>query len=95
MEENMSTTQTQSKPNGAAHEFANKISGGDGGLDSMSFGIGEKVANMASEIADSTTQYVKTGRDFVKDNPAKGVAYAAAAGVAAGCLLTLALTRRH
>lgn len=61
----------------------------------MSYDAGKKIGAMASDFTNKTSDYVKTSRDYVKENPATGVAIAAAAGVVAGSLLTMALRRRH
>ena len=93
---------SETKSNGATHEFKNKIHGVENAIEQISHSVGEKIGAMASDIAtsaseikDSASEYVKTGREYVKKNPAKGVAMAAAAGVAIGSLLTLAMQRRQ
>lgn len=48
---------------------------------------GEKLGKMAAEFSGATN-------DSVKDNPIKVVAIAAAVGILAGSLLTLALRKR-
>lgn len=61
----------------------------------MSYDAGKKIGAMASDFTNKTSDYVKTSRDYVKENPTAGVAIAAAAGVVAGSLLTMALRSRH
>ncbi len=56
---------------------------------------GESIGAMGSNIANSTTKYLNTGRDYVKENPAKGVAIAAAAGAVVGSLLVFSMRRKH
>ena len=63
-------------------------------LDESAHGAGQKLGAMASDVARSATEYVKNTREYVQENPIKGVAYAAAAGALAGSLLTFALRRR-
>ncbi len=50
-----------------------------------------KVGAMASDLADTTTELYSSGRDYVKENPVKGMAIAAAVGAVAGSILTFAL----
>jgi ElaB/YqjD/DUF883 family membrane-anchored ribosome-binding protein len=84
-------TENISKANGAAHDFKSKVMTAENQLETMTKNAGERVGQMASEFATATSDYVKTGRDYVQDNPVKGVAIAAAAGAVVGCILTLAL----
>lgn len=55
---------------------------------------GEKLGNMAAEFSGATTDYVKSGHEYVKENPVKTIAIAAAVGILAGSLLTMALRSR-
>ncbi len=82
------------KANGAATEFKNKVQSGELQLDKMAHNVGERAGEMASEFAQTASDTMKTGRDYVKENPVKGVAIAAAVGVVAGSLLTMIMGRR-
>ncbi len=64
-------------------------------MEKVTHTAGEMIGSMASDLADSATTYVRASGDFVKDNPARGIAIAAAAGLVAGSILTLAMRRRH
>lgn len=83
-----------SKANGATHEFKNKIQGADMNLEKMAHSAGESIGTMATEFADSTAEYVQTGRVYVKENPGKSLALAAATGLVFGSLLTLIARRK-
>ena len=48
-----------------------------------------RVGEIATGIADTTTDYVKSGCQYVKENPYKGVAIAAGVGAAVGCIFGL------
>ena len=90
------TQDTLNKLNGSAPpQFTNIVQGLEKPLEQLSQNLGEKAGTMASNLATSTSDYVKTGREYVKENPAKGIAIAAAAGVILGSLLTLGLRRRQ
>jgi ElaB/YqjD/DUF883 family membrane-anchored ribosome-binding protein len=95
------TSDTIDKVNGAAQSFQSKIQSTEKNLEKIVHNAGETVgavaadlANSASDLAKSATDYAQTGREYVRENPLKGVALAAAAGIVAGGLLTLALRRR-
>lgn len=64
-------------------------------LEKASHEAGQKAGMMASKFADTATDYVSRSQTYVKANPTKGVAIAAAAGLVAGSLLTMALRRRQ
>jgi len=76
-------TTNELQPNGYTPDFR-----------TLSHNVGEKVGVVASEFADTASEYVVAGRQYVKQNPEKGMMFAALAGVVAGSLLTLALRRR-
>ena len=63
-------------------------------LKHLSHQLGHKVGEVVSEISDTSAKYVRTGRDYVKENPGKSVGIAAALGLALGSLITLALGHR-
>ncbi len=64
-------------------------------LEHFSRDSGKIVGDMAGNLARSTNHYVKSSRDFVRDNPTTGVAIAAAAGALVGSLVTMGMRRRH
>ncbi len=81
------------------HDMKNKFSNGPIGnepfVERASHQLGERVGAMASDLADGTAESLRRSRDYVKSNPAQGVAIAAAAGLITGSLLTLAMRRRR
>ncbi len=89
------TAETMNKANGATHEFKNKVLGAEESLEKMSHNVGERIGAMASDVAHASSDYVRTGRDYVKENPAKGLAIAAATGLVVGSLLTMVLRQRQ
>ncbi len=88
------TNETINKANGAASEFNNKIHGNEKQLDKVVQNVGEKMGEMASSFVHSTSDSLKTSRDFVKENPLKGVAIAAAVGAVTGSLITILMRSR-
>ncbi|MDZ4661687.1 MAG: hypothetical protein SGJ18_08710 [Pseudomonadota bacterium] len=83
-----------SKANGAAHELKGKVQNVENHLEEMSRDAGKKIGALASDLTDSAAEYVKAGRMYVNENPAKSVVIAAAAGLIAGSLATLVMRRR-
>lgn len=92
---NVSNETLNNKPNSTASEFKNRIDGAEKGLEKMARDVGQNVGAMAMDFEQTATKYLKTSREYVQENPAKSVAIAAAAGIVAGGLLTLAMTKRH
>ena len=59
--------------------------------DKMAHMIGNKMNRMAS----TASEYAKNGREYVSDNPVKGVAFAAVTGAVVGSILTMAMRKRN
>ncbi len=57
--------------------------------------VGEQAGNYAAQTMDQAREFYKSGRQYVEQNPEKGVAMAAAIGVVFGGLLAMTLMRRH
>jgi ElaB/YqjD/DUF883 family membrane-anchored ribosome-binding protein len=66
-----------------------------GTLEQTSRNIGERAGEAVSSLADSMQHYYQDGREYVKANPVKGVAIAAAAGIVTGGLISIALRRNN
>ncbi len=64
-----------------------------GPLEKITRDAGERAGEAVSHFASSAKQYYDGSREYVKSNPVKGVAIAAAAGLVTGGLLSLALRR--
>lgn len=89
------TTDTFNKVDKVAHNLKDKVAGAEDQLTQMTYDAGKKVGTLASDFANSTMEYAKEGREYVKANPGKGIAMAAVAGLVAGGLLTIAMRRKH
>lgn len=79
---------------GLASDFKNSVANVEGQLKQMSHDVGEKMGDLASSVSHTASTYAKEGREYVRDNPGKGLMMAAATGAAVGSLLTLALLRK-
>jgi ElaB/YqjD/DUF883 family membrane-anchored ribosome-binding protein len=79
--------------NGAARSATDAVETVSENLNKFSHEAGKTVGNFASRITDGANDYVDTSRSYIKDNPLQSAAIAAAAGLAVGCLLTLAARR--
>lgn len=55
----------------------------------------KRVESFASSSFDMARDYAKSGRDYVKSNPAKGIAIAAAAGLVTGGLIAMIMRKKH
>jgi ElaB/YqjD/DUF883 family membrane-anchored ribosome-binding protein len=64
-------------------------------LSKIAGNAGQKIGKVASDIATAATSRIQLGRDYIVENPAKGVAIAAATGVVVGSLLTMAMRRNR
>jgi ElaB/YqjD/DUF883 family membrane-anchored ribosome-binding protein len=89
------TTDTFNKVDKQAHNLKDKVAGAEDQLTQMTYDAGKKVGAYATDFANATMDYAKTGQEYVKANPGKGIAIAAAAGLLTGSLLTMAMRRRH
>lgn len=87
-------TDISNKANGSATDFKSKVMNGEHQLEKMAKGAGERVGAMASDFANTTADSMKLGREYVKENPVKGVAIAAATGLVVGSLLTMIMGSR-
>jgi ElaB/YqjD/DUF883 family membrane-anchored ribosome-binding protein len=84
---------TLDKANKSMTDLQTRAQVAEKSLDRVSRDIGERIGALASDVTNSATGYVKTSSDYVRDNPVKGVAIAAAAGVVAGSIFTMMLRR--
>jgi len=87
----MATNEILGKANSAVNDFKNRAHDADDQFAKLSHNAGKKLGAMASDLVSSTSSYVTTSRDYVAENPIKGVAIAAAAGVVVGSILTMSM----
>lgn len=81
---------TQDKSgNGAATRYADKMQSFGEQMGSAAEHAGERIGSMASNVADTTMNTVRTSEKYVQDHPIKGVAIAAATGFVVGSLFTV------
>ena len=83
------------KANAASQDFKNKLDGTDALLDKSWQDASKTIGTLAKDFANSTSEYVKTSRDYVKENPAKGVAMGAAVGLVCGYFLTWVMRKNR
>jgi len=89
------TSDTFGRVNGSSRDFKHTMEGAGDKLEQMSHDTGKKIGAIASDFVSTTSGYAKAGRDYVKENPATGVAIAAAAGLVLGSVLAMAGRRKH
>ena len=90
---NMNTDQSN-RINSSTSDFKNKNLNGEHMPDKMSHNAGEKVGSMASRFASSTADTMKSSKEYVKNNPMKGAAFAAALGLVTGGFLAILMRNR-
>lgn len=88
-------TDVSGKINGAATDYKAKPHSGAQDLEHLVHTTGERVGAMASDFANTAADSMKSSRQYVKENPVKGVAIAAAVGLVAGSLLTIVARGRR
>lgn len=86
-------TESGSKSNTSSMDFKNRSANGEFHLDKVAQAAGDRVSEMASSLVDTTAQSIESSREYVKRNPVKGIAAAAAAGAVVGSLLTMYMGR--
>lgn len=92
----VTTGDVKNKFNNAEKTLRDEARNLGGSIEEASHAMGERAGALASQMASSVNEYVKTGREYVQENPAKGIAIAAAAGLVTGSLLTMAFRgRKH
>jgi ElaB/YqjD/DUF883 family membrane-anchored ribosome-binding protein len=60
---------------------------------SLSHRIGKDTGEFVGNASQKASEYVEHTRHYVKDNPIKGIAFAAIAGAAMGVVVTMASRR--
>ncbi len=89
----MTPSEVSSKANGQTRDFKAKVQGAEGQLEHLTHTAGEKFGEIAADFAATSSEYVKSSREYVRENPGKVIAAAAIAGVVTGSLLTMAMRR--
>jgi ElaB/YqjD/DUF883 family membrane-anchored ribosome-binding protein len=69
----------------------NQVSNGI--IETLSHNVGRDMGLAAGNASKKASEYMQNTRHYVEHNPIKGIAFAAAAGLAVGSILTMA-TRR-
>ncbi len=64
-------------------------------LEDISKNIGEHTGKMVQQMSGKANEYYRYGRQYVQDNPVKGIAAAAATGAVVGSLLTFVLRSKN
>jgi ElaB/YqjD/DUF883 family membrane-anchored ribosome-binding protein len=85
------TTNMSNNEKGVANKHKDKYLNGEHPIEKIAQNTGETLGAMATDIANTTADSMKSSREYVKENPVKGVTMAVVAGVATGSLLTMAM----
>jgi ElaB/YqjD/DUF883 family membrane-anchored ribosome-binding protein len=92
MENQMS--ESLGKVNGALRDFKPATKSSENNLERISHDIGQSVGSLAKSFTGTVSDYSRASSEYVRENPAKGVAIAAVTGAVLGSLLTLSYRRR-
>lgn len=91
-------TESSDKLNGAAREVNSTVKDGfkaaKSTIEHLSHNIGEQASSAVTKAQEAATEYYNDSRKYVVENPVKGVAIAAAAGLIFGGLLSMAWRKR-
>ena len=85
----MNTQEAKNQMTDSARDFAAKSANT---LAETTHNIGKQMGSTVSDFSEKAGDVYKQGCDYVKENPVKGVAIAALAGLVAGSILS---RRRH
>lgn len=88
------STELNNKSNGSGYDLKSKVQNTERKFEQMAHEAGEKVGTLASDVANTASEAVKSGRDYITDSPARGVIIAAAVGAVVGSLITMAIRRK-
>lgn len=89
------TTDKLNKVNNVANNLLSKIPASQDQLETMVNRAGEKAGELTTSFSQKASDTIENSREYVKANPIKGVAIAAAAGLAVGSLLTILFSRKE
>jgi ElaB/YqjD/DUF883 family membrane-anchored ribosome-binding protein len=91
----MTTIQTEAsnKLNGLSADLKGKLITTEKSIGRILHNAGEKVEDVATKIVNSTTKTLRNSREYIEENPGKGVAIAVSVGFITGSLLTAFMSR--
>ncbi len=75
--------------NGMAQSLSEKAQNMTKSLESAAHNFGSDVGKAAHSVSEKTSDFAKTSRGYIEENPIQSVAIAAAAGLVIGSLLTM------
>lgn len=84
----------QNKLNGPTQASQYRGESVSGRLEKFSHDAGEKVGKLATTVSEGASEYVESSRGYIRSKPIQATAMAAAAGLAAGFILTMIARRK-
>lgn len=88
------TKEVESKLNGQSRSIKHAAENIGERLEKFSHEAGKTIGGLASSVSDSTSEYAESSRSYIRQKPLQATAMAAAAGLAAGCLITILARRK-
>ena len=86
------TTENMNKLNGT--DRMTNLDSSENQISQLAHDTGKKIGTMAAEFTNSANKQFEVGKEYVEENPLKGIAIAAATGLVLGSLITLAFRRK-
>lgn len=84
----------ESKLNGPSRSLQQSVGNVAERFEKFSHEAGKKMGSLASSVSDSTNEVLESSRSYIRDRPLRATAYAAAAGLAAGIVITMLARRK-
>ena len=66
-----------------------------GEFENLPYSVGEHLGSLTNQVSDKSSLYLEQSRQYVRENPVKGVVIAAATGGALGLIVGSLLKRNH
>lgn len=80
--------------NSATRSAKHSSQSSDRRIDGLTREVGERLGELSTSIRDTASEYMNQGKEYVAENPLKGVAMAAAAGALIGSAVSFLIRRR-
>jgi len=86
--------EVETKLNGSSRSIQRAAESVGERLEKFSHDAGEAVGNMTAKVSDNAAEYVESSRSYIRKNPLQATGIAAAAGLAAGFIITMLARRK-
>lgn len=94
MAQSLSSKEAESKLNGPSRALQSSSGSLAERFESFSHEAGKKIGTLASSVSDSTNEVLEASRSYIREKPLRTTAIAAAAGLAAGLVISMFARRK-